>query len=380
MLNRIREKLKNRKVRYVITAAAVVLLAVGVIFLTNALKQRTYSSFRVVLAEERIDSVSRCGYTPDGVVRYSLDGAALINQKLETVWSVTYAMSDPRIDVCGKQVLLYDRMGTAVYLYDSKKQRGAFETPLPILAACVSEKGTAAVILKDGEKTELMYYDKSGSLIAGGESSITSPGYPVALSITDDGCGLAVAYMTVTDGNIGSLVRFYDFHQGKRDGDTLAGEIPFSGVFVPDVRYLNGDECVIFRDDGFTVCRGIANPKETKSVDFDEEIVSVFRDGSHMGFVFRSTEKGHRFLVNMYSTSGNLQSSMYIDHSYDRVHVCGDQIIFSDSANLSIYSTRGVCRYQGKLRDGNIRDVLKIGRNRFFVLTDQAAEVLELVK
>ena len=105
MLNRIREKLKNRKVRYVITAAAVVLLAVGVIFLTNALKQRTYSSFRVVLAEERIDSVSRCGYTPDGVVRYSLDGAALINQKLETVWSVTYAMSDPRIDVCGKQVL-----------------------------------------------------------------------------------------------------------------------------------------------------------------------------------------------------------------------------------------------------------------------------------
>ncbi len=356
-----------------------VLFAVGIIFLTRAYNNRSYSSYRIVQSEEKTDSVSKCRYTPDGVVRYSLDGAALLNRKLENVWSLTYAMSDPRIDVCGKQVLLYDRLGTSIYVYDTKKQTGAFETEHPILCACVSRKGTVAAVLKNGEKAELVYYEGTGTRIAGGESSITNPGYPVSLSITDDGRGLAVSYLTVTEGNIGSLVRFYYFGRGRHDGDTQVGEAAFSGVFVPEVRYLNGNECVIIRDNGFSVCKGTDEPKETKTVDFDEEIVSTFHDGSHVGFIFRSDRKGHRFLVKLYSTSGNLQSSMYIDHSYDRVHVCGDQIIFSDSTYLSVYSTRGVCRFQGRLKEGNIRDALKIGNNRLLVLTDQTAEVLELV-
>lgn len=378
-LKKIREIIKDRSFFYIITAAAVVLFAVLVITLVTAGARKTYSSYEIILSEKKEDSVSRYEYTPDGVVRYSTDGAALINNKLQAVWTLTCDMADPRIDVCRHYVLLYDRKGTSVYLCRGRNTLGSFHTELPIVTARVSGRGTVAAILQNGEKTELAYYEQSGTRIAAGESTITDPGYPVSLDVSEDGYGLAVSYLTVTDGTIGTRVRFCNFRSGGNDGNIIAGEASCSGIFAPDVRYIRGEECVLFRDNGFTVYRGIKSPTETKSVDFSGDVVSVFCEDSHIGFVFQSDKKEHRFYVKTYSLKGNLQSEMYIDHSFDRIHVCGDQIVFSDSTSFSVYSARGVCRYSGRLPEGNIHDVLGIGGGRLMVFTDQAAEVIRLV-
>ena len=134
----------------------------------------------------------------------------------------------------------------------------------------------------------------------------------------------------------------------------VSGEEVFPGVLAPEVDFLNGSECVVFRDNGFTVYRGRSAPEAVRSVDFQEEIVSLFHDGSHMGFLFRSANKLHRFEMRIYTTNGNLVSTAYVDHTYERVHVCGDEVIFSSHSDFSVYSMSGFCRFSGKVQGGSV--------------------------
>ena len=379
LIERIREKTSSRQFRYAATALVVVLAAVGAFFVKQAADHHTYSSYVIERAEEKSDSVSRYAYVNGCVLRYSTDGAALLKKDLTAAWNVTYSMLDPRIDVCGDHILLYDRLGTDFYIFNAKEQISSFTAANPILEARISGKDTVAALLKSGERVGFSYYASDGQLIASGESGMEDPGYPIALAVSDDGISVAVSYLTAADGQTGSLIRFYRFDSaGSASENNMTGEDRYQGIFAPDVQYLNGSECVVFRDNGFTVYKGRRSPEVSKSVDFDEEIVSTFHDGHHMGFLFRSEDKGHQFEMRIYTTNGNLVSTSYVDRTYERVHVCGDEVVFSSNSDFSIYSMNGFCRFSGKVQGGSVSDVLRIGSDRFLAMTDFNMEVIRL--
>ena len=372
-------KLNSRKIRYPATALVVVLAVAAAIFLKYRADHRTYSSYVIEKAVEKSDSVSKYAYVNGFVVRYSMDGAALIRRDLTTVWNKTYSMTDPRIDICGGHILLYDRLGSSIYIFNEKDLVSSFEADGPVLEARISSKNTVATLLQDGEKVDFVYYSENGTPIASGESNMSDPGYPIALAVSDDGVQVAISYLTAAAGNVGTDVRFYRFDaSGKSYENNMTGEDSWPGVFAPDVQYLNGSECVVFRDNGFTVYKGRSSQTASKTVDFDDEIVSSFHDGSHMGFIFRSEDKGHRFEMRIYTTSGNLVSSSYVDQIYTRVHVCGNEVIFSSSSDFSIYSMNGFCRFSGKVQGGSVADVLRLGGDRLLALTDYNMEVIRL--
>ena len=375
----LKEKTRTKQFRYIATAAAVVLLVVVVIFLKDYADNRTYSTYEVVKSEKKSDSVSKYAYTDGNVVRYSIDGAALINRNLDTLWNQPYSMLDPRIDICGGRILLYDRLGSAIHIFNKKGQVSSFAADGPILAARISAKNTVAALLKDGENVSFVYYTEDGTPIASGESSMSDPGYPLALTVSDDGGTVAISYLTVDDGVVGSKIRFYDFSsRGHNHENNMTGEDTCQGILIPEIQFLNGDECVAFRDDGFTVYKGRKSWKAVKNVDFDSEIVSTFHDGSHMGFIFRSEDRAHRYEMKICTTNGNLVSSAYVDQPYTRVHVCGDWVIFSNNSSFSVYSMNGVCRYSGNVQAGCVADVLRIGKNELLTLTDYNMEVIRL--
>ena len=369
----------NQKLRYAATAAVVVIVVLLSIAIRDAAANRTYSGYVVEKEENKTDSVSRFEFADGYVVKYSQDGAALINRALETVWTVSFSMENPQIDVRSGQILIYDQLGSSIYLFDVRNHIGAFTAGKPILKACVSGRDTVAALLRDGENTSLVYYTKDGEMIAAGESTITNPGYPVSLSLSDNGLLLAVAYLTASDGVTGTTVRFYNFGDGgKGRENNLTAEFSYPGIFAPEVCYLKGSECAVFTDSGFTIIKGSSAPKEVRSVAIRDDICSVFHDGSNLGIITRSSDRSHRYLMSIYSTNGNIKSTSYIDIAYERVRVCGDEVIFSNHSEFCVVSTGGKIRFRGRLKEGSISDALKTGGDRILVLTDQKMEVIRL--
>lgn len=374
----IRSFFSDRRVRYLATAAVVVLVVISAFLVKNHFDKKTYHNYEVVKSADKSSLVSRFTWFDGYVVRYMEDGATLLNKNLESVWSLTYSMGDPQVDTCGDQILIYDRGGTGVYIYNEKGKVSSFETADQILLARISAKDTIAVLMRNGEKESFVYYTKDGVEIASGISSMSDPGYPFAMDVSNDGMNLAISYLTCSDGNTGSEVRFYHFENGGGGSDRLQGELRYSGVFVPELEYLNGKHCMVIRDDGFTVAKDLKNSEHNHDVVFQKDIVSTFHDNEYMGFIFRSEDAAHRFEMQMYSAAGNHVSTAFVDFAYTGTRVCGNEVIMNNSSDFAIYSMDGVCRFTGKVKSGSITDVLKLGRNRYLLVTDQQMQVIRL--
>jgi len=369
----------HRKAMYVRTAFLVVLLVLLVFLVKALVDHHVYHGYAVVSALEKTDNVSEYQYVSGRILRYSSDGAALLKENLDTVWNVAFTMESPQVDSCGSTLVIYDRNGTNVFVYDAKGQIGNFQTDFPIVKAKVSSAGNVAAVLSDSDTTWIKYYTSGGSEIAAASSTIKSPGYPTDIALSDDGLFLAVSYLTVNEGSVGTHLAFYNFGEsGKNVTDHMVASEDYSGTIIPEVAFVSNEEAIAFRENGFTIYKGSSTPAKTQSVDFDDEVVSTFCDSRHLGFIFKSKDAGHKYVMKIYSINGALLTTTYVDVIYDTVKVCDDQVLFSNSTELSVFSLNGIERFTGVLDEGDISYVLKIGWNRYLIVTDTKTETIKL--
>ena len=86
-------------------------------------------------------------------MRYSPEGASLLNNKLETLWSDIYEMQNPIADVSGSRAVIADRDGTDLEIYDKSGRSGSISTSYSIVKAKISASGLVAAILDGGGDT-----------------------------------------------------------------------------------------------------------------------------------------------------------------------------------------------------------------------------------
>ena len=152
----------------------------------------------------------------------------------------------------------------------------------------------------------------------------------------------------------------------------------FSETLIPDVRYFGGTELIAFTDSGFMVYKGAGTPKRKEDVKIGRDIVSFFCDESRLAFIFRCDEVGHRYTMDVYNHGGKLVNTEYVDIIYDKGHFSNKELIFCNSNEMAVYTRNGHLRFSGPLNEGTLSDVIKIGRNRYFAVTDTKAEMLKL--
>ncbi len=367
------EKIESR--RYIITALAVVFIVALVFIVKNGIDRHTYSSYEVVSNPEKSDSVSGFEYVGGRIFRYSPDGASLLKKDFTVLWNESFSMTKPKSVVCQDQILLYDQEGTLCNIYSGDQKVGAFDTPLPILKADISGNGTICVIMMDGTKSKFAYYKSDGTQIATGEATIKDPGYPTDVAVSPNGEKVVISYLSVTDGTVGSTVEFYYF-SGNGTTDQNLIETESYDVLIPEVYYPDNSRCVLVREDGLSVYKGGKSVELSETVDFDDEIVSTFHDEEHIVFLFRTASGSYR--MEIYTTKGRRISSEVVDLNYENARVSDDQILFYRNNKFAIYSMNGFCRFEGELNEGNLSDIIKIGRNRYLVSSDEIMEIVKL--
>ena len=366
--------MKNRKI---LVMSIVCLVAFG---LGAFLFFHTGSAYITADRIERND-VSGTEYLKFGdyFLKYSSDGVSCVDSKSQVLWSSTFSMQSPFVDVCGTTAVVADQQGTQIYIYKQDGLVGEFQTRLPIQKVRVAGQGVTAVILEDEDVTWLNLYDASGTLIAENRTTIDDFGYPLDMDLTTDGMKMAVSYMRVVGSKISTHIAFYNFGaEGQMELNNQVSEMDIDNVLVPQIFFCDNSTAVAVRTDGFTVFSGSQAPKEKKTVSFDREIRSTFTDGNRIGFVFEGGDSGHKYQMQVYNTGGKNTMQKYFDLEYTNITLQKDQIVMFNEKEFAIYKLNGQKKFQGKYRKP-IQNVLKVrGFRKYMVVAEESADLIRL--
>lgn len=367
---------RNAVKRTIITAVAVVAAIAAVGFYVE---KRSYHNYKIVQSSEQEDVISTSYVEMDGdILRYSPDGVSLVSDKMNTLWSETYQMQNPMADVNGTRAVIADKDGTELEIYDKSGKTGSVTTSYSIIKARVSKSGMVAAILDGGDDTWINFYSTDGSLIAENQTKVDDPGYPLDVAVSDDGVVMMVTYQFVEDSDTTSYVAFYNFGDvGQNEDDRIVSGYKYEGVVVPQIQYLDNNQSVALKDNGFTLYQGSQIPKEVKTVKVDQEIVSTFFDNDMIGLVFKNDSKDKQYTMEVYTTDGKLKFQQDFNIPYTTIKLSGGNILMYNSSQMCVMNSRGVQKYMGSV-DGTIKDFFKIGWNRYLLVLDSGVDVIKL--
>lgn len=367
---------RNAVKRTIITAVAVVAAIAAVGFY---MEKRSYHNYKIVQSSEQEDVISTSYVEMDGdILRYSPDGVSLVSDKMNTLWSETYQMQNPMADVNGTRAVIADKDGTELEIYDKSGKTGSVTTSYSIIKARVSKSGMVAAILDGGDDTWINFYSTDGSLIAENQTKVDDPGYPLDVAVSDDGVVMMVTYQFVEGSDTTSYVAFYNFGDvGQNEDDRIVSGYKYEGVVVPQIQYLDNNQSVALKDNGFTLYQGSQIPKEVKTVKVDQEIVSTFFDNDMIGLVFKNDNKDKQYIMEVYTIDGKLKFQQDFNIPYTTIKLSGGNILMYNSSQMCVMNSRGVQKYMGSV-DGTIKDFFKIGWNRYLLVLDSGVDVIKL--
>lgn len=368
---------KELLIRSVIITAVVVMSALIIKTIVENWEYKKYKVTATVTQEDTLStSYSQMG---DYLLKYTSNGVALLGEDGKSLWSQTYTMTDPTVDVCDMTAVVYDVKGTEMMIVGRNGKIGSVSADMPILKARVAAQGVVAAVLEDGENTWVNFYSTTGEQIATGKTRVDSPGYPVDLAVSPDGMLIMVSYLYVENNKTTSYVAFYNFgNTGQNQMDNMVSGYTYKSVVVPQVQYLSEGKSVGFMDNGFVIYTGKQIPKVGCEVTVEKEIISTFFDESHVGMVFRSEDSEKKYTLVVYNTKGSLVFEENFNIEYTTIKISNDQILMNNDTQLCVFDLKGNQKFNNNLDEGKIHDVFKVGRNRYQVIVDGGIKTIKL--
>lgn len=357
-----------------ITVVAVI-AAVCLVFLY--VEKRSYHSYKVLNTSEQEDVVSTQYVEMDGdILRYSPDGVSVVDSSMNTVWNETYTMQNPIADVNGSRAVIADSEGTSLYICDKKGVTGTVTTSYSIVKVRVAANGMVAAILDNDENTWINFYNSDGSLVAENLTKIDDPGYPMDVAVSDNGV-MMVTFQYVDGSKTTSYVAFYNYGDvGQNEDDRIVSGYTYENVVIPQVECISESQYIALRDDGFSAYQGNQIPKEVKTINVKQEIVSTFFDDQRIGLVFKNNSKDSEYTMEVYSMNGQLKFRKNFNVAYSTIKMSDGNIIMYNSSQICVMNSRGVQKYMGSV-DGTIRDFFKIGWNKYLMVMDNGVSTIK---
>lgn len=297
-----------------------------------------------------VSNASSAGYVSygDGIVVMNKDGATYYDKKGTKVWSAPYDMSNPKANVKGDYLLIYDLKGKNFAICNKSGITGSGTTSQIITKGVIASTGVTVLQLEDQDASLISYYRNTGEELA---VSIRNPlqidGYPLDISVSPNGQQLAVSYYSISEGVGTSSISFYDFEKGKEAADRIVASFDYSenGAYVPKVVYLSdtkafavGDCCISF----FDVSNRTAITR--KDIAVEGEIQRIFYNNEYLGLVVRDEAKTG-YQLHIYTSEGNENAVTEQDKLHTGYAFQQRNIVMYDADYCEVQSFSGRIRF-----------------------------------
>lgn len=373
---------ESRKKRYrrnrviIFTSLLVLIVIIGAIYLIK-LFNRTYQDYevmdRVTNTEENLG-----GYLEykGAVIRYSKDGALAVDNKGNLLWNGSYEMADPVADTCGDYAVIADRGGKQLYIFNKKGLAGNLTMNYPIIKAEVARQGVVAVLMIEGDTSHVELYSKEGDLLGEKVTNIPKDGYPMDISLSDDGEKVASTYLSINRGEIRNNILFLNYGEvGKNFTDRTAGAQIYNDVIVPRITFLDNDTICAFTEAGliFFTMEEIAELAKEETV--EGKIKSIVHNENYAGLVLKEDGENAAKLL-LYDLKGKRVLEMKTDFDYKSIYLSGDEIILFNDLSCVIYKTDGKEKFRYTFTT-NISALYPINHlDRYYMVNPQ--EIIEI--
>lgn len=381
-LEDLEEKIKAHRRRFwrkVILTTVTLLAAAASTYLLVELQ--TYNVARTVQSYQDAgnDKNSYMQFS-NGVIKYSRDGIAFLNRKAEEQWNQSYQIKNPFLNINKDSVVVGDRGGNDILVFNKKGLRGEVHTNYPVESLAVSENGIVCALLKNENTPLIVCYDAAGNMLVEHRASITGTGYPIGMAISPDGGMLQVSYLCVVDGVQATRIIYYDFHNGgTEESEQQAAEEVYKNEIIPMSFFADDDTSILISDQAFYVYKGKDKPSLSKKVELNKEVKSVFYDDEYIGFVLKEDAQDKNEL-RLYNMSGTEKLSKTFSGEYGNVKIADGSIMMFDGKQCAVFTTWGVQKFDGEMEE-NILDILPLsGINKYLVMSERGIEEVRFGK
>lgn len=297
----------------------------------------------------------------DGYIKYGQNGIEYQKTFGVAEWNIPVTFQNPFLVKAEPYVLLGDKNGNTLMLFDKNGKVRDFTVRYPVVQASVSEQGTIQVILQGEGSNFIQLYDKEGNIVADMRSSVDETGYPLTAAISPDGTKLVVSYLSIDGMSAKTTLAFYDFSQQlKTDGVSLIGGFDYEDFLIARLHFVD-NKTVVAIGDTTTYYYNIANePEQTQEIAFEQNIQSIFIGEDYIGYVLDNSENPDegKYRIRLYNKSGKKKLDTDIDMDYDSIEIRGKEIIAVQNNSCTILNTSGKILFQEELEGTSIEAVL----------------------
>ena len=341
-----RIKKHRRRVRTAVFAVVLVVLIAAGSFAAHVFTME-YTEYDVLKSGERLDA-DGSSYVcfADGLLKYNQDGAMYTDKSGTMLWNQTYEMENPAACVSDSYAVLYEVGGKEFYIMSTVAQTASVTTTVPLLRATVAENGTTAVLLEENGTSCIQLYNSSGRQLAAGELHMENSGFPLDISISDNGELLAVSILNINEATQKSIITFYNFGSvGQSEIDNIVASYTFSGYVIPRIKFMAGDYLVAFSPDEVLVFSGSKKPVEQNRIKLLDKPVAVFYNKKYFGISYDDK-------IEVYSPQKSKVMELLSDVDDCDIRLLStDELAVVNEDHVDIYNISGRLKFSADAQD-----------------------------
>ncbi len=380
------ESLGRKILRHRLTILYRSVLVVGVIaaaaiVVVIQMKNRVFGEYQVISSVPR-ESISNATIRALGenILIYSSDGASCINRKGETLWNQTFEIQDPIIAICQNIAAIGNYNGRTIYLMNTEKAIGEIDTKMPIRNFAVSAGGIVAAVLDDtADITWIYLFDSSGNTLAYFKTTMKDSGYPVGITISDNGYLVSVSYLYMDNGMMRSSVAFYNFGPvGQNEIDNFVSSYDYTDTIVPFVKFLNNEKAVAVADNRLVFYEGNQKPVSIADILLDGRIEGVYYGSGYVALVYNDVTGNALYKADIYNDSGKLEDTLMLNLQFSDILFHKDKVIVYNEQECLVHTIGGMDNFNGKFNKQALTLIPAAASYEYVIVTPDSIDTIEL--
>ena len=366
-----------------VTAIVAFLVLATILAVYLWIQSISYNGYEVIDSTD-ITEYSSLQYAEymDNLIKYSKDGATYFNKKGNSVWSESYNMKMPHAVVSGEYVAIADLNGNQVCILDADGKVSSVNMPYAIRDIDIADQGVFAVVLENSTENYINLYDKNGELITEIQTTINKSGYPLDITLSNDGKKLFTSYLYMDGVEVKNGLAAYNFGSvgQNENSDRLMGGYKFEDTIIPKVEFLNTDTICAFGDNQFVLYSMKEKPSKKAEINFDEPLRSIFNNNEYIGVVYDNKDKSisDKYVLQVYNINGKTVLKKTFNNAYNNIHMVDDQIVIIGDTDCIIFNMKGNVKFKYSFKDKVVDMIPNGAKNEYVLLHETKLETIRL--